>query len=110
MKTVLSKLMLCLEAESVDVRLQSLKTLSSLLDSNIGPVQGLVVCSDRTDPVITQLTTKLMACLSIREQESAVRKFAADCLGKMGPIDPGKLELVVNLAGDNDDICTRNKK
>ena len=50
--------MVCLEAESVDVRLQLLKTLSSLLDSNIGPVQGLVVCSDRTDPVMWSLTIK----------------------------------------------------
>ena len=67
------------------------------------------MCSDRTDPLITDLTVKLLACLSNRETEPIVRLLAGECLGKIGSIDPGKLEFVINLAGADDDISSRNK-
>ena len=108
-KETLTKLLFCLENESVDVRLQTLKTLSSVLDTNIGSLQGLVVCSDRTDPIITSLTSNLMSCLSSREPEKTIRQLAAVCLGEIGSVDPGKLEFAVNLAGSFEDVANRNK-
>ena len=65
-KDVLSPLMTCLENESVDVRLQSLKTLSTLLDCNMLTLQSLVISSDRIDPIVTQLISSLTSLLSIR--------------------------------------------
>ena len=38
-----------------------------------------------------------------------VRKYAGVCLGKIGPVDPGKLEFVVSLAECYEDIAARNK-
>ena len=108
-KEVLGHLMFCLENESVDVRLQSLKTLSTLLDCNILTLQSLIISSDRTDPIITQLIANLTNLLSIREPEPMVRRFAGICLGKVGPVDPGKLEFVVNLAESYEDIAAINK-
>ena len=108
-KEVLGYLMFCLENESVDVRLQSLKTLSTLLDCNIVTLQNLVISSERTDPIITQLIANLTSLLSIREPEPMVRRYAGICLGKIGPVDPGRLEFVVNLAETYEDITAINK-
>ena len=108
LKDMIMHLMPCLKNESVDVRLQTLKTLSLLLEASMGALQGLVVCSDRTDPVIITLTHHLMAALSIREPEPQVRRLAGLCLGKVGPVDPGKLEFAVRLAG-HEDVASRNK-
>ena len=108
-KEVLGHLMFCLENESVDVRLQGLKTLSTLLDCNIVTLQNLVISSDRTDPIITQLIAALTSLLSIREPEPMVRRYAGICLGKIGPVDPGRLEFKVNLAQSYEDIAATNK-
>ena len=87
----------------------SLKTLSTLLDCNIVTLQSLVISSERTDPIITQLIANLTSLLSIREPEPMVRRYAGICLGKIGPVDPGRLEFVVNLAETYEDIAAINK-
>ena len=107
LKEVLLSLIRCLESESVAVRSQTVRTLSVLLDNNIGGVQGLVVCSDRTDPLVTKLVNSLMAALSSREPDAEVRYLAGLCLGQLGPVDPGKLDFVVNLGGDLEDEASR---
>ena len=91
------------------MRLQTLLTLSSLLDDNMGGVQGLVVCSDRTDPLVSNLLHHLMTAISPREPDSEVRCLAGLCLGKLGPVDPGKLDFEVNLGGGAGDVSSRNK-
>ena len=78
-KDVIKRLLKFMEHESVDVRLQTLSTLSGLIDNNMGSLQGLIVCSDRTDPVVTSLVLKLMAGLSLREPENDVRTLSAIC-------------------------------
>ena len=99
LKDVLLSLLNCLESESVAVRLQTVRTLSVILANNMGGVQGLVVCSDRTDPLVSRLVNSLMAALSSREPDGEVRYLAGLCLGQLGPVDPGKLDFVVNLGG-----------
>merc|ERR1719397_1575990 len=108
LKDVLSSLVGSLESECVDVRLQTVRTLSSVLENNMGGVQGLVVCSDRTDPLVTRLVSSLVKTLSSREPDSEVRYLASLCLGKLGPVDPGRLDFVVNLGGAGTDISSRN--
>ena len=107
LKEVLLSLIRSLESESVAVRSQTVRTLSVLLDNSIGGVQGLVVCSDRTDPLLTKLVNSLMAALSSREPDGEVRYLAGLCLGQLGPVDPGKLDFVVNLGGDLEDEASR---
>ena len=109
LKDVLLSLIRCLENESVAVRLQTLRTLSVILTNNIGGLQGLVVCSDRTDPLVTRLVNALMAALSSREPDGEVRYLAGLCLGQLGPVDPGKLEFVVNLGGAMEDKASRRR-
>ena len=74
----------------------------------MGSLKGLIVCSDRTDPVVTSMVQRLMAGLSLREPDKELRALSAVCLGKIGAIDPGKLEFVVNLGGSDEDIGYRN--
>ena len=107
LKSVLLSLLGCLESESVAVRLQTVRSLSVFLELNIGGVQGLMVCSDRTDPLVTRLVNSLMAALSSREPDSEVRYRAGLCLGQLGPVDPGKLDFVVNLAGVREEAASR---
>ena len=112
LKEVMTVLLVSLQHESVDVRLQTIRTLSNILDShsNIAALQGLIVRSDRTPPEVTNLVNSLMAATSIKETDVKVRLLAADCLGKIGAVDPGKLELSMNLsAGDVEDVAERNK-
>merc|ERR1719318_680940 len=108
-KEVIRRLLHCMDHECVDVRLQTLNTLSGLMDNNMGSLQGLIVCSDRTDPVVTSMVQRLMAGLSLREPDKELRALSAVCLGKIGAIDPGKLEFVVDLGGSDEDIAYRNK-
>ena len=73
----------------------------------MGGLQGLVVCSDRTDPLVSNLLHRLMAAISPREPDSEVRNLAGLCLGKLGPVDPGKLDFEVYLRGAAD-VSSRN--
>jgi len=108
-KESIRRLLHCLNHECVDVRLQTLNTLSIIIDANMGALQGLIVCSDRTDPMITSLVQKLMAGLSLREPDKDVRALSAVCLGKIGAIDPGKMEFVMDVGSSDEDISYRNK-
>ena len=111
LRETLEGLVLCLESASVDVRLQTLSTLSIVLEENTGGVQGLVVCSDRTDPLVTKLVTGLMRATSSREPDLEVRYLSSLCLGKLGPVDPGRLETVVGVgkSEEEEDVASRNK-
>ena len=109
LRETLQGLILCLDSESVDVRLQTLKTLSIVLNDNIGGVQGLVVCSDRTDPLVQRLVTSLMKAISSREPDSEVRSLSGLCLGRLGPLDPGRLEVFVSEEGAEDEEKDRNR-
>ena len=106
--SLLERLFPSLEHESLPVRLQTLRTLSALLDSNMPALQRLVVCTDQTHPVISALVTRLLTGLSLKEPDSEVRGLAAVCLGKIGPVDPGKLELVPGRSTAQHTIQTRN--
>ena len=108
-KDVIRRLLHCLNHECVDVRLQTLKTLSGLMDMYMGALQALIICSDRTDPMVTSLVQKLMAGLSLREPDKDVRALSAVCLGKIGAIDPGKMEFVMDLGSSDEDLSYRNK-
>ena len=44
-----------------------------------------------------------MVCMSSREPDEAVRYAAAECIGQIGAVDPGKLELEV---GDQSGIIS----
>ena len=67
--------------------------LKSLLETNMGALQGMLLRSDQTDSIMTDLVRKLMVCVSSREPDAAVRYAAAECIGSIGAVDPGKLEL-----------------
>ena len=91
----LKRLLIYLEHESVEVRLQTFRTLAGMLDQNMAALQGLLLCSERADPVVTAVVQACMSALSCREPEQDTRLLAAGCLGKIGAIDPGRMEWVV---------------
>ena len=89
----LTRLLKFVDLECVEVRHQTLRTLSSLLDENVPQLQGLILRTDRTSPVVTSLLQALLSSTSCREPDSDLRMLAAICLGKVGPLDPGRLEF-----------------
>ena len=90
----LTRLLKFVDHECVDVRHQTLRTLSSLLDGNVSQLQGLILRTDRTSPVVTNLVQALLSCTSSRvEPDPDLRMLAAICLGKVGALDPGRLEF-----------------
>ena len=89
----LSSLVKFIDHECVEVRHQTLRTLSSLLDKNVAQLQGLILRTDRTSPVVTSLVQALLSCTSCKEPDTDLRMMAAICLGKIGALDPGRLEF-----------------
>ena len=97
----LARLLKFVDHECVEVRHQTLKTLSSLLDGNVSQLQTLILGTDRSNPVVTGLVQSLLACTSCREPDQDVRMLAAVCLGKLGAIDPGRLEFDHGVAAED---------
>ena len=90
----LTRLLKFVDHECVEVRHQTLRTLSSLLDGNVSQLQGMILRTDRTYPVVTSLVQALLSLTSSRvEPDPDLRMQAAICLGKVGPLDPGRLEF-----------------
>lgn len=90
---MLTGVLVYLDHEAVEVRHQALATLRSLLDGNMGAVQGLLLRSDHTDSAVADLIQKLMAGMSSREPDEELRYISAECIGRIGAVDPGKLAL-----------------
>ena len=89
----LTRLLKFVDHECVEVRHQTLRTLSTLLDKNVAQLQGLILRTDRTSPVVSSLVQALLSCTSCREPDPDLRMLAATCLGKVGALDPGRLEF-----------------
>jgi serine/threonine-protein kinase ATR len=77
--------------ERSDVRRDALKALHTLQKENRNELQRCMVGSDTTDPVITEIISTLFT--SLRGAEIELRELYGKCLGELGAIDPGKLDI-----------------
>ena len=57
----------------MEVRQQTLLTLRNLLEANMGPLQGLLLCSEQTDSTVSELIQKLIVGTSSREPDEDLR-------------------------------------
>ena len=93
-----------IDHEAVEVRHQTLNTLKTLLDVNMGALQGLLLRTDQTDSVVSELVQKLMNGMSSREPDEDLRYVSAECLGRIGALDPGRIEIAPDISANSVEI------
>lgn len=77
--------------ESSLVRLHALKKLHTSLQQNQAALYKCVLGMDNVDRVISQLVSTLMN--GCRDPDGDVRTMIGECIGELGAIDPGRLEI-----------------
>ena len=80
--------------ELLDIRHMALNKLIHSLQVNKDVLHSLVLSSETVHPVISQLVTVLLS--GCREPDPATRGLIGKCLGEIGAVDPGRLELATN--------------
>lgn len=93
-----------IDHEAVEVRHQTLNTLRNLLDVNMGALQGLLLRTDQTDSVVSELVQKLMNGMSSHEPDEDLRYVSADCIGRIGALDPGRIEIAPDTSANSVEI------
>lgn len=80
--------------ELLDIRHMALSKLIHSLQVNKDVLHSLVLSSETAHPIISQLVTVLLS--GCREPDPTTRGLIGKCLGEIGAVDPGRLELVAN--------------
>ena len=80
--------------ELLDIRHMALSKLIHSLQMNKDVLHSLVLSSETAHPVISQLVTVLLS--GCRDPDPITRGLIGRCLGEIGAVDPGRLELMTN--------------
>ena len=80
--------------ELLDIRHMALSKLIHCLQVNKDVLHSLVLSSETAHPVVSQLVTVLLS--GCREPDPTTRGLIGKCLGEIGAVDPGRLELIAN--------------
>ncbi|XP_038072304.1 serine/threonine-protein kinase ATR-like [Patiria miniata] len=80
--------------ESLDVRLHALSKLRDLLRKNQSSLHEYVMGNETVDPTITELVSVLLS--GCRDSDTKAQSLFGECLGELGAIDPGRLEIIAN--------------
>ena len=80
--------------ELLDIRHMSLIKLTHSLQVNKDIFHSLILSSETASPVISQLVNGLLS--GCREPDATTRGLIGKCLGEIGAVDPGRLELIAN--------------
>ncbi|KAF7692277.1 serine/threonine-protein kinase ATR isoform X2 [Silurus meridionalis] len=83
--------MRAIQHENVDVRIHALNSLKKMLYKNQAAVLRLLLDSELVEPVLSELVTVLL--LGCQDVTAEVRLLCGECLGELGAIDPGRLDL-----------------
>ncbi len=87
-----------LKNESSEVKLQALRKLKQHLWPNQSKLQELIVGAERADPIVNHIVDLLVS--STLDADPEVAGLAGDCLGHVGAVDPGRLDLVQDLSSN----------
>uniref|UniRef100_A0AAY5EBA3 Serine/threonine-protein kinase ATR n=1 Tax=Electrophorus electricus TaxID=8005 RepID=A0AAY5EBA3_ELEEL len=91
LQTALQLSMRAIQHENVDVRIHALTSLKEMMYKNQGALLKRVLDSETVEPVISQLVTALLrGCQDVNPE---ARLLCGECLGELGAIDPGRLDL-----------------
>ncbi|GLH15962.1 Serine/threonine-protein kinase ATM [Gryllus bimaculatus] len=83
--------------DNVDVRLHALRFLTDLLNESHVQLNEALIKHERVEPCIIEMLNKLTdAC---KDPDERVKLAAAECLGKIGAVDPGMLPHRKTLSG-----------
>ncbi|PIK55504.1 putative serine/threonine-protein kinase atr [Apostichopus japonicus] len=77
--------------DSVDVRVHALSKLRDLLYTNQSSLHEFVMGSEDVDSIITELLSVLLS--GCRDSNSEAQSLFGECLGALGAVDPGLLDL-----------------
>lgn len=80
--------------ESLDVQIHALSNLRDLLHSSQKQLHQYMLDNETADPIVSQLISVLLSVCKVPDPR--VRCLIGDCLGEIGAIDPGRLELTSN--------------
>ncbi|MCJ8745312.1 hypothetical protein PDJAM_G00128940 [Pangasius djambal] len=83
--------MRAIQHENVDVRIHALTSLKEMLYKNQAAVLRLLLDSELVEPVLSELVTVLL--LGCQDVNAEARLLCGECLGELGAIDPGRLDL-----------------
>ena len=100
-KNILKLFSKSLMNEHNDVRKYTLEKLLIILEQNQEQLQVLITSNEETDPIVSQLIKKLLNCARCSDKNVVI--LAGACLGKIGAVDPGRLNIVENLKN-----CSQN--
>ena len=100
-KNILKLFSKSLMNENNDVRKYTLEKLFIILEQNQEQLQVLITSNEETDPIVSQLIKKLLNCARCSNKNVVI--LAGACLGKIGAVDPGRLNIVENLKN-----CSQN--
>jgi len=80
--------------ELLDIRHIALSKLIYCLQANKDALHSLVLSSETVHPIISQLVSVLLS--GCRDPDPTTRGLISRCLGEIGAVDPGRLELMAN--------------
>uniref|UniRef100_A0A667ZDZ5 Serine/threonine-protein kinase ATR n=1 Tax=Myripristis murdjan TaxID=586833 RepID=A0A667ZDZ5_9TELE len=83
--------MRAVQHENVDVRIHALTSLRDMMHSNQEWLLRQVCASESVEPVISSLVAVLLK--GCQDSSPEARLLCGECLGELGAIDPGRLDL-----------------
>ncbi|KAM8833099.1 serine/threonine-protein kinase ATR [Synchiropus picturatus] len=83
--------MRAVQHENVDVRIHALTSLRELMHSNQEWLLRQVCASEAVEPVISNLVSVLLK--GCQDSSPEARLLCGECLGELGAVDPGRLDL-----------------
>ncbi|XP_077417783.1 serine/threonine-protein kinase ATR isoform X2 [Vanacampus margaritifer] len=83
--------MRAVQHENVDVRIHALTSLRDMMRSNQEWLSRQVCASESVEPVISSLVSVLLK--GCQESSPEARLLCGECLGELGAVDPGRLDL-----------------
>ncbi|KAK6188750.1 hypothetical protein SNE40_004864 [Patella caerulea] len=94
LKTKLEHSLKGIAHESLDVRCHALTKLRKLVQEEKDVLYEYVMGSETADPIISQLLSVLLS--GCRDSDPKLQMLYAQCLGEVGAIDQGRLDLMTN--------------
>ncbi|MGH0146107.1 UNVERIFIED_CONTAM: hypothetical protein FKN15_045088 [Acipenser sinensis] len=93
LQTALQQSMRAIQHENVDVRIHALTSLKKMIYKNQEKLIKYVLDSETVEPIISQLVTVLLK--GSQDANPEARLLCGECLGELGAIDPGRLDLSI---------------
>ncbi|XP_056151597.1 serine/threonine-protein kinase ATR [Lampris incognitus] len=97
--------MRAVQHENVDVRIHALTSLRDMMHSNQEWLLRQVCASESVEPVISSLVAVLLR--GCQDSSPEARLLCGECLGELGAVDPGRLDLTRTHTHGNSNTFVR---